>query len=130
MLTSWPFTAKFILHSVCACFIHKVRRHRVVQFYKYSPNSRCRPSSCLLAVLAMFLANSSPNQSPSWNDWNERNNTPFCIQPRPQVFLLTVQKYDNFAALLWHHQFTYRKVLPNLVESSWLWWIMPRILAN
>ena len=29
---------------------------RVVQLRKYSRNSRCRPSSCLLAVLAMFLA--------------------------------------------------------------------------
>ena len=27
---------------------------RVVQFRKYSPNSRCRPSSCLLVVLAIF----------------------------------------------------------------------------
>ena len=25
-------------------------------FRKYSPNSRCRPPSCLLAVFAMFLA--------------------------------------------------------------------------
>ena len=30
------------------------------QLRKYSPNSRCRPSSCLLAVLAMFLAIISP----------------------------------------------------------------------
>ena len=27
---------------------------RVVQLCKYPPNSRCGPSSCLLAVLAMF----------------------------------------------------------------------------
>ena len=27
-----------------------------VQLCKYSPNRRCRPSSCLLAVFAMFLA--------------------------------------------------------------------------
>ena len=27
-----------------------------VKKQKYSPNSRCRPSSCLLTVLAMFLA--------------------------------------------------------------------------
>ena len=34
----------------------------VVQLRKYdSPNSRCRPSSCLLAVLAMFLAIISPS---------------------------------------------------------------------
>ena len=29
---------------------------RVVQLRKYSANSRCRPSTCVLAVLAMFLA--------------------------------------------------------------------------
>ena len=29
---------------------------RVVQLRKYSSNNRCRPSSCLLAVLAMFFA--------------------------------------------------------------------------
>ena len=34
---------------------------RVVQRRKYSPNSRCRPSSCVLAVLAMFLAIFSPS---------------------------------------------------------------------
>ena len=33
---------------------------RVVQLHKYSPNSRCRPLSCLLAVLPMFLAIISP----------------------------------------------------------------------
>ena len=34
---------------------------KVVQLRKYSPNSRCRPSSCALAVLAMFLAIISPS---------------------------------------------------------------------
>ena len=29
---------------------------RFVQPHKYSPNSRCRPSCCLLVVLAIFLA--------------------------------------------------------------------------
>ena len=42
--------------------IHRFQAHlrqctfRVVQLRKCSPNSRCHPSSCLLAVLAMFLA--------------------------------------------------------------------------
>ena len=50
-------------------------------------NSRCRSSSCLFAVLAMFLAIISPS-SYSWNDWNVRH---FCFhslkttQPLPQV---------------------------------------------
>ena len=39
----------------------RYRTFRVVQLRKYSPNSRCRPSSCLLAVLAMFLATISPS---------------------------------------------------------------------
>ena len=38
-------------------------RFRVVQLRKYSRNSRCCPFSCLLDVLAMFLANSSPTYS-------------------------------------------------------------------
>ena len=32
-------------------------------FRKYSPNSRCRPPSCLLAVFAIFLAIISPSSS-------------------------------------------------------------------
>ena len=50
--------------------------------------SRCRPSSCLLAVLVMFLAIFSPS-SYSWNEWNVRHFFKFIIkttQPRPQVF--------------------------------------------
>ena len=55
---------------------------------KYSPNSRCRPSNCLLTVLAMFLAIFSPS-SYSWNEWNVRHFFKFSsktTQPRPQVF--------------------------------------------
>ena len=44
---------------------------RFIQLRKYSPNSRCRPSSCLLDVLAMFLAMFLPS-SYSWNEWNVR----------------------------------------------------------
>ena len=53
--------AKFIFNCL---FIGKFRRLRVIQYCKYSPNSTCRLSSCLLAVLAMFLASSSPISSP------------------------------------------------------------------
>ena len=45
------------------------------QVRKYSPNSRCRPCSWLLAVLAMFLAIISPS-SYSWDEWNVRH---FCF---------------------------------------------------
>ena len=60
---------------------------RVVQLRKYSPDSRCHPSSCLLAVLAMFLSIISPS-SYSWNEWNFRHffSTTKTTQPRPQVF--------------------------------------------
>ena len=42
---------------------------RFVQLRKYSPNSRCRPSSCLLAVFAMFLSIISPSSSCSSYIW-------------------------------------------------------------
>ena len=43
--------------SIHRCSVHlRQCTCRFVQLRKYSPNSRCRPSSCLLAVLAMFLA--------------------------------------------------------------------------
>ena len=51
-----------------------------------SPNSRCRPSSCLLAVLAMFLAIISPSS------YSESEMSAIFVfkakttQPRPQVF--------------------------------------------
>ena len=36
----------------------------VAQLRKCSPKSRCHPSSCLLAVLAIFLATFSPSSYP------------------------------------------------------------------
>ena len=61
---------------------------RFVQLRKYSPNSRCRSSSCLLDVLAMFLASFSPSCY-SWKEWNVRHFFKFTTkttQPRPQAF--------------------------------------------
>ena len=49
---------------------------KFVQLRKYSPNSRCRPASWLLAVFAMFLAiisSSSSRSSYSWNEWSVRH---------------------------------------------------------
>ena len=51
------------MHLRWCVFIRRFRRKRVVHFCKYSPNSRCRRSNCLLAVLVMFLANSLPTSS-------------------------------------------------------------------
>ena len=45
--------AKFIFYSALLGLVAQLR--------KYSRNSRCRPSSCLLGVLDMFLAIISPS---------------------------------------------------------------------
>ena len=42
---------------------------------------------------------------------------------------LTVQFSGNYAVELMSF-FAYRKLLPNLINSSWLWWIIRGILAN
>ena len=41
-------------------------------------------------------------------------------QTRPQVFSVNGSKICNFAALL-TSSVQYGKILPNLVNSSWLW---------
>ena len=75
--------------SIHRCSVHlRYCTFTFVQLPKYSPNSRCRSSSCLLAVLAMFFAIFSPS-SYSWNEWNVRHFfklTTKTTQPRPQVF--------------------------------------------
>ena len=50
-------------------------------------------------------------------------------QPCPQVFSVNRSIICNFAALL-TSSVQYRKILPSLVDSSWLWWIMHVILSN
>ena len=66
-----------------------------VQLRKYSPNSRCHPPSCLLAVFAMFLAIISPIV-PAVVLTLETSKlsaiffTTKTTQPRPQVFAVTV----------------------------------------
>ena len=51
--------------------------------------------------------------------------------PRPQVFLVndafTLQLCSTFDVIGWVIN---RKILPNLVNSSWLWWITSVLLAN
>ena len=65
---------------------------------KYSPNSRCRPSSCLLAVLSMFLANSSPISS-SRNEGNFVLTTK-TTQPRPQVFSVNCSVFQQLCCTI------------------------------
>ena len=48
-------------------------------------------------------------------------------ETRSQVFSVNGSITYNQAALLtsfWRHRFNMTKLLPNLVNSSWLWWIM------
>ena len=52
---------------------------RLVQLRKYSPNSRCHPPSCLLAVFAMFLTITSPCSSCTSYSWNEWSVGHFCF---------------------------------------------------
>ena len=118
--------------SIHRCSVHlRYCTFRFVQLRKYSPNSRCRLSSCLLAVLVMFLAMFSPS-SYSWNEWNVRHFFKFptkTTQPCPQVFsvngALTCEKLH-----FWRHFLVKVKFLPNLVNSNWLWGIKRVLLAN
>ena len=72
MLTS--IDVKFIFNCL---FIGNFRRKRVVQFCKYSPNSRCRPPSCIINVVA--IAKRVKCSAILYS-------LPKTTQPRPQVF--------------------------------------------
>ena len=50
-------------------------------------------------------------------------------QPHPRSFRLTDQFSGNYTVQL-KSFFTHRKPLPNLVNCSWLWWIIREIFAN
>ena len=53
-------------------------------------------------------------------------------QPRRQVFTVKCSITCNKAALLtsfWRRRFNMTKFFPNLVNSSWLWWIMRVVLT-
>ena len=64
----------YLHRSIDVKFIFDSARLGFVQLRKYSPNRIRRPSSCLLAVLAIFLAIILPS-SYSWNKWDVRH---FC----------------------------------------------------
>ena len=80
--------------SIYRCSVHlRQCTFRFVQLRKYSPNSRCRPPSCLLAVFAMFLTITSPSSSCSSDLTLETSQvsaifvlTTKTTQPHPQVF--------------------------------------------
>ena len=94
---------------------------------KYSPNSRCRPPSCLLAVFAMFLAINSPRSSCSsysWNgEWSVRhfsfhNLTTKTTQSRPQVFLVN-STLTCRSLHFWRQFLVKHKILPKLVMVNY-----------
>ena len=85
----------------------------------YSPNSRCRPSSCLLAALAMFLANSSPNVFLPREKSEMFHHVVLTTQLRPQVFLVNCAIISQFCCTI-DVIFHISKDLPNLVDRSWL----------
>ena len=92
---------------------------RIFQLRKYSPNSRCRPSSCLLAVLAMFLAIISPSSYSRNLETSEMSAhfvfTTKTTQPRPRLFSVNGALTCKRAA---RQRFIKRRILPNLVISS------------
>ena len=116
---------KFIFDTVCTFWF--VQR-------KYSPNSRCHPPSCLLAVFAMFLAIILPNSSCSSYSWNEWNVHHFFFHNQNNSTsssgLLGNGALTCSGLHFWCHFFVKHKILPNLVISIWLWWIMCVLLAN
>ena len=106
-----------------------------VQLHKYSPNNRCHPPSCLLAVLAMFLAIILPSSSCSsyssneWNVcncWNVHNQNNSTLSPG----LLVNGALTGSGLHFLRHLVVKHKIFPNLVISNWLLWIMRVLLAN
>ena len=89
-----------MLTSIDVKFISSIV-YRVVQLHKYSPNSRCRPSSCFLAVIAMFLAIFRLVLTLKTNEMSDIFvSTTKTTQPRPQVFSVNGALTCENAALL------------------------------
>ena len=94
----------------------------------------CRPPSCLLADFAMFLAIISPSSSCSsysWNEWNVRH---FFFHNRNNSTsspgLLGNGALTCSGLHFRSHFLVKHKILPNLVISNWLWWVMRVLLST
>ena len=92
------------------------------QFRRYSPNSKFRPSSCILAVLAMFLGSSSAIIFFSANRvkcsallYRTANKT----QPCPPGPLVAFHSSVIYAIDVIFHTANFKR-LPALVNASWL----------
>ena len=84
-----------------------------------APNSRCCLSSCFLVALVMFLTIVRRETSKLFHHYSLRKHlklVPSSSRLRNTALLTSSVKYG--------------KILPNLVNSSTLWWIMRVILAN
>ena len=89
----------------------------------------------LRVVFLLFLVIISPSSgcsSYSWKEWNVRHFffTTKTAQPCPQVFSVTLPVLTCSGLRFWRRFFIKHKILPNLVISNWLWWIMRVFLAN
>ena len=93
-------------------------------------------SSCCFCHVFSYYSSCS---SYSWQEWNVRHFffTTKTTQPRPQVLSVTVPFKAQVLQVktcnglhFWRHFLVKHKVLPNLVISNWLWWIMRVLLAN
>ena len=73
----------------------------------------------LIFVILLYLARESSEM------FRHLEVTTETAQPRPPGLL--GERFNNLAMTSF---WTYRKILPNLVDNSWLWWIMLGILAN
>ena len=82
-------------------------------------NSRCCLSSCFLAVLATFLTIARRATSKMFHHYSRQKHLK--LVPRSS-------RLKNAALLT--SSVKYGEILPNLVNSSSLWWITPVILAN
>ena len=116
--------------SLNVCFYRWQCKFRFVQLLKYSPNSRRRHPSCLLAVFAMFLAIISPSSSCSSYSWNEWSVRQFSFHNESNPGLLVNGALTCRRLHFSHHFLIKHKILPNLVISNWLWWIVCVLLAN
>ena len=73
----------------------------------------------VVLLLSMFLAIISPSSSCSSYSWNESSVGRFCFHNQNNS-----NSCPGMWAAFWRHFLVEHKILPNLVISNWLWWIM------
>ena len=86
-------------------------------------------SGCFCHVFCYYLPSSS-SSSYSWNEWNARLFFHNQNNPTSSPGLLVNGAVTCSGLHFWRHFLVKNKILPNLVISNWLWWIMHVLLAN